>query len=118
MLYVNDSVPSSYKYLCDYGSNYFILTTDSFSTGSSGDPDVLSSYLCYLSPSFSCVPINYYTYESTRFTDISDYLTTDLHYAKDFPITLVISFLVLFCLCFIINGFTRIVLRGGVLFNK
>lgn len=116
MLYVHDDIPASFKYLCDYGSNYFILTNDSYSSGCSGDPDILSAYLCYNIPSFSYVPITYTTYESVRFSDISNYRTNDLHFAADFPIILITGILLVFCLMLIFNGLTRLITRGGIVF--
>lgn len=118
MFYVSDEIPSSYKYLLDYGSNYIVLTNQSRSYGESGDPDLLSSYICYSSPSFQYLPYNYYSYSSELLTDVSSDLTNDFYYACDFPITIILSFLLCFVLLFIFNGLTRLILRGGVLFNK
>lgn len=118
MFYVNDNIPSSYKYLLDYGSNYIVLTNSSHLHGSSGDPDIVNSFIVYSEPSFSYLPYRYYSYDSMSLTDVSSVLTNDLYYARDFPLIISVSLLVLFCLLFIFNGFTRLILRGGVLFNK
>lgn len=117
MIYVNyDNIPSNYKYLCDYGSNYIVLTNTSRSYGESGDADTLSTYVCYFSPSFQCFPSNYVTYESLSFTDISSYTTDNFYYAKDFPIVLLLSFSLVILLTLIFNGFTRLISKGGVVF--
>lgn len=116
MIYVNDNFDSRFKYLVDYGSNYLILSKDSSSNGSSGDPDVFPCKLVYLSPSFCELDFSYTSFDSYSFTDVSDQFTTNVYYASDFPIILICSFILLLCLALIFNGFTRIIQKGGILF--
>lgn len=116
MIYVNSDFDTRYKFLVDYGSNYLVLSKSSHSYGSSGDSDAIPCKLVYLSPSFSSIDFTYTTYDSTSYTDISDDFTSNIYYASDFPITLLTSFALLLCLCFVFNGFSRIVQKGGVLF--
>lgn len=119
MLYVNSNfIDSKYKYLVDYGDNYVLLSKDSYINGSSGDPDTVNCYIQYFSPSFQCFPVTYSSEEYHRFNDISSYITDDYHYMQDFPITLILSLLVLFCLVIIFNGFTRIVRKYGLFFGS
>lgn len=118
MIYVHDDFDTRYKFLVDYGSNYLVLSKDSYSNGSSGDPDELPCKLIYFSPSFSELDFTYSTTDSTSYSDVSDFFTSNIYYAADFPIILVCSFLLLTSLTFIFNGFTRIVQKGGIVFPK
>ena len=112
MIYVHDDFDTRYKFLVDYGSNFLVLSSDRYSNGSSGDPDELPCKLVYFTPSFSELDFTFYSYESCSYTDVSEYFTSDIYYASDFPIILVCSFLLLASLTFIFNGFTRIIQKG------
>lgn len=117
MFYVPSSVDiNTYRYLVDYGDNFIVLSSRSSSGGSSGDADIINCIICYLEPSFSTLPYTYYSYEPRSFDKVNSYLTHDFYYSRDFPISCLLALCLTFLLCIILNGFTRIVQKGGVLF--
>lgn len=116
MLYVNDSVPSSYHYLVELSDNYYVLSNSAYSDGSFDSPDRVNLIYCYFSPSFSSVSTSRTYYSSASFTDISSQLTNDIYYARDFPLIIFVSIFICICICLLFNGISRLIRPHGIMF--
>ena len=103
----------NYKYLVEASDNYFVLTNSASTNGSWESPDEIDVVYQYIKPSTLTVEGSQ-TFTTTKSFDKVD-LSSDFWERADSPAIFSVSILVIFCTLFILNIFTRIVKRGGIL---
>lgn len=110
-MFVNEDY-SNYKYLVNVSDNYVTLTNTSSVNGSWQDPQEYDVIYQFLSPSTLVIEDTKTTSSQLQFERVD--VSSDFWERADSPMIFSVSVLVLFCVCFICNIFTRIVKRGGI----
>lgn len=119
MIYVNDEyIPKTYKYLVDYNDNYVVLARDSYADGDYQFPDTIDVKIQYFSPCTQVLSSSRTYYNHTNFVDISSEISNSFIYSRDYIPLISLSLFIVILLMFIFNGLTRLIKRGGVLFNR
>lgn len=110
MIYTDDS---SYKYLVTYGDNYVVLSKRSSVTADYMQPYNLPVKIQYFYPSYYSLETTRTFTTSTQFNQIQ--VTDDVWHSPDCFQGFVLTFILIYFCCFIFNGFTRFVRKGGIM---
>lgn len=136
MIFIDQNIPSDYRYIVDLQSNYIVLYNHS-SISSINSP--ISVYIQFFTPSQYVYIPNYYltnssliltelttTYDlvdssstdieyTTRLSQLdNDYISSDIFDRSDFPQIFICGFIILFLFAFILNNLSKLVKKGGI----
>lgn len=115
MMFVNEDY-SDYKYVVGISDNYLILAKQSQVNASWDNPRTIDIIYQYLNPSFLTVESSRTFTSSTTFTQID---TSQSFFARSDSLDIIkVQVIIIFMLLFFINGLTKFVHKGGVIFGK
>lgn len=110
MIYTDDT---SYKYLVSYGDNYVVLSKRSSINADYLNPYNLDVKIQYFNPSYYSIETVRTFNNSTQFNKID--VTDNLLHSPDCFQGFVLTFILVYFCCFIFNGFSRFVRKGGIM---
>lgn len=103
---------SNYHYIVSYGDNYVVLYNHSSASGTWDNPTNLSCIIQYFIPSTITLPYTVSISNSRQFTSIN--VSDDFYERADAPELTIAIMIAIFFLCFIVNGVTKLVVKGGI----
>lgn len=111
MVFVKEEY-ANYDNLVEASDNYIVLTNRASVNGSWDDPNEINVIYQYLEPS-ELVIEDTMTFTSSRSFESID-ISNDFYDRADCHEILFSGFLISFLCCFIINGITKFVVKGGI----
>lgn len=115
MMFVNEDY-EDYKYVVGISDNYLILAKQSHVNADWNNQQTIDVIYQFLSPSFLTVEATRTFSTSTYFSEVD---TSQSFFARSDSLDLIkVQVILIFMILFFINGLTKFVHKGGVIFGK
>lgn len=103
---------TNYHYLVSNSDNYVVLYNHSSASGTWDNPTTIHCIIQYLKPSIVTLPYTLSISNSRQFTSID--VSDNFYDRADAPELTIAIMIAIFFLCFIVNGATKLIVKGGI----